>query len=339
MEKSVAGKNANTNISAYSINHPDGRKTVEKCYALKHDKLKDNKGSEPRLDPIGDTTDDYVVVLDDSPDYGRLVHFVKSDSEACDKGTADDPVDVITITADDIEEEPVTLNSVSQGKATRKSIPREGIHHSPIGPELEDGKVNVNTDTDGPCSNNHPDGRNSAETEPRLDPTAGNSDDLTDVIYDTPGYDKTKAENTDEKPVAVNSSSHKKVDRDSNPRKKMHHANIEKSGPKYDEEIHPDSRNTSKTNYALGLGKREDNHDSEPKMVQTVETIDDLTEVTNEYVPQQSLQGLTRNGPGLAGMLDDRAKQEDNNIEDETEVRKLTAGIEKEMKPGKAVIA
>ena len=134
LEKSVAGKNANTNISAYSNNHPDGRKTVEKCYALKHDKLKDNKGSEPRLDPIGDTTDDYVVVLDDTPDYGRLVHFVKSDSEACDKGTADDPVDVITITTDVIEKEPLTLNSVSKGKATRKSIPREKIHHSPIGP-------------------------------------------------------------------------------------------------------------------------------------------------------------------------------------------------------------
>ena len=71
-------------------------------------------------------------------------------------------------------------------------------------------------------------------------------------------------------------------------------------------------------------------------MVQTVETIDDLTEVTNEYVPQQSLQGLTSNGPGLAGMLDDRAKQEDNNIEDETEVKELAAGIDKEMKLGKA---
>ena len=35
-------------------------------------------------------------------------------------------------------------------------------------------------------------------------------------------------------------------------------------------------------------------------------------------------------------MLDDRAKQEDNNIEDKTEVRKLTECIEKEMKPGKA---
>ena len=81
------------------------------------------------------------------------MHFVKSDSEACDKGTADDPVDVITMTTDDIEKEPVTLNSVSQGKATRKSIPREKIHHSPIGPELEDGKANVNTDTDEPCSN------------------------------------------------------------------------------------------------------------------------------------------------------------------------------------------
>ena len=72
-------------------------------------------------------------------------------------------MDVINKPANDVEEEPVTLNSVSQGKATRKSIPREGIHHSPIGPELEDGKANVNTDTDEPCSNNHPDGRNSAK--------------------------------------------------------------------------------------------------------------------------------------------------------------------------------
>ena len=68
------------------------------------------------MDPIGDTTDDYVVVLDDTPDYRRLVHFVKSDPEACDNGTADDPVDVITITTDDIEKEPVTLNSVVKEK-------------------------------------------------------------------------------------------------------------------------------------------------------------------------------------------------------------------------------
>ena len=71
-------------------------------------------------------------------------------------------------------------------------------------------------------------------------------------------------------------------------------------------------------------------------MVQTVETIDDLTEVTNEYVPQQSLQGLTSNGPGLVGMLDDRAKQEDNSIEDDTEGKELAVGIDKEMKTGKA---
>ena len=47
LEKSVAGKNANTNISAYSNNHPGGRKTVEECHAFKHDKLEDNK------DPMG----------------------------------------------------------------------------------------------------------------------------------------------------------------------------------------------------------------------------------------------------------------------------------------------
>ena len=65
---------------------------------------------------------------------------------------------------------------------------------------------------------------------------ADNSNDLKDVIDDTSDYDKPKAESTDEKPVAVNSSSHKKVDRDSDPRKKMHHANVEESGPKYDDD-------------------------------------------------------------------------------------------------------
>ena len=75
-------------------------------------------------------------------------------------------MDVITITTDDIEKEPVTLNSVSQGKATRKSIPREKILHSHTGPELGDGEVNVNTDTNEPAwFSNHPDGRNSAETD------------------------------------------------------------------------------------------------------------------------------------------------------------------------------
>ena len=72
------------------------------------------------------------------------------------------------------------------------------------------------------------------------------------------------------------------------------------------------------------------------KIVQIMEIINDLTEVTNECVPQQSLQGLTSNGPRLAGMVDDRAKQEDSNIEDKPEVRKLTECIEKEMKAGDA---
>ena len=63
---------------------------------------------------------------------------------------------------------------------------------------------------------------------------------------------------------------------------------------------------------------------------------DDLTEATNECVPQKNLQGLSGNEPGLAGMLDDRAKQEDDNIEDETEVKEHAAGTDKEMKLGKA---
>ena len=52
-----------------------------------------------------------------------------------------------------------------------------------------------------------------------------------------------------------------------------------------------------------------------------METIDDLTEVTNEYVSQQNQQEPTCNGPGLVEMLDDRVKQEDSNIEDKPEVR------------------
>ena len=92
LEKSAAGKDANTNISAYPNNHPGGRKTVEKCRTNKHDKPEDNKISELRLYQMGDTEDDYVI-LDDSPDYGRRVHLVIPDSEACDKGTTNDPVD------------------------------------------------------------------------------------------------------------------------------------------------------------------------------------------------------------------------------------------------------
>ena len=50
-------------------------------------------------------------------------------------------MDVIHKTANDVEEEPVTLNSVNQGRAARQSIPREGVHSSPIGPGLEDDKA------------------------------------------------------------------------------------------------------------------------------------------------------------------------------------------------------
>ena len=75
LEKNAAGKDANTNTSAYPNNHPGGRKTVEECHAFKHDKPEDNKISELRLYQMGDTEDDYVI-LDDSPVYGRRVHLV-----------------------------------------------------------------------------------------------------------------------------------------------------------------------------------------------------------------------------------------------------------------------
>lgn len=71
-------------------------------------------------------------------------------------------------------------------------------------------------------------------------------------------------------------------------------------------------------------------------MVQSAETINNLTEATNECVPQQSLQGLTNNGPRLARMVEDRTKQEDSNIKDKPGVRKLTESIEKEIKAGDA---
>ena len=181
-------------------------------------------------------TDDPIDELVDTGDHDRPVCKIKSDSEVYNKGTAGDPVTETTTITDDSEKESVTLNTVSQGKTTRKSAPWEGIQHSPIGSKPDDGTVN--TDTDGPSTDDHPDGKNPVETETRLDPT------------------------------------------------------------------------TSKP--------------------------DDLTEVTNECVPQKNLQGLSSNEPGLAGMLDDRAKQEDDNIEDETEVKEHAAGTDKEMKLGKA---
>ena len=100
LEESITEENANTDVPAYSINHPDGRETVEKDHMIKYVRLKDDKGSESRLDPIGDTTDESVNVSDDTFGYGRPVHFVKSDSEVCDKRTTDDPVAVITMTTD-----------------------------------------------------------------------------------------------------------------------------------------------------------------------------------------------------------------------------------------------
>ena len=122
LEKSTARKDANTNTSAYSTNHPGSRE------------------NGLTFDPMGDTEDDNVE-LDDNSNHGRRVHPVKPDSEACDKETTNDSVDVINKTADDVKEEPVTLNSASKGKAARKSIPREGVHSSPIGAGLEDDKA------------------------------------------------------------------------------------------------------------------------------------------------------------------------------------------------------
>ena len=89
---------------------------------------------------MGDTEDDNGE-LDDNSNHGRRIHPVKPDSEACDKETTNDSVDVINKTADDVKEKPVTLNSASKGKAARKSIPREGVHSSPIGAGLEDDKA------------------------------------------------------------------------------------------------------------------------------------------------------------------------------------------------------
>ena len=66
---------------------------------------------------------------------------------------------------------------------------------------------------------------------------------------------------------------------------------------------------------------------------------DPVTETTtiadDSEKESDDLQGLSRNEPGLAGMLDDRTKQEDD-IEDETEVKEHAEGTDKEIKLGKA---
>ena len=338
LEKSVAGKNANTNISAYSNNHPDGRKTVEKCYALKHDKLEDNKGSELRLDPMGDTKDDYVV-LDDSSDYGRRVHLVKPDSEACDKRTTNDPVDVINKTADDVEEEPVTFNSVSQGKAARKSIPREGVHRSPIEPELEDGKAKQE---DNNIEGGTEDKKLAVGIDREIpgkacyfincDSEVESKENISNHMYEAHVSPTNTCGNM---PARISDS-------------RIEGGGDDEKGRTYDEEPATDDDDTKHHNDNTAAAQGSNNEGSTSgsgfedgkvnvnadKIVQIMEIIDDLTEVTNEYVPQQSLQGLTSNGPRLAGMVDDRTKQEDSNIEDKTEV-KLTECIEKEMKPGR----
>ena len=66
-------------------------------------------------------TDDPIDELVDTGDNDRPVSKIKLDSEVYNKGTAGDPVDETTTITDDSEKESVTLNSVSQGKAARKS--------------------------------------------------------------------------------------------------------------------------------------------------------------------------------------------------------------------------
>ena len=95
------------------------------------------------------------------------------------------------------------------------------------------------------------------------------------------------AENTDEKSMALNSICLEKFNKDSNPREKLHRTHIGKSGPEIEEgeakenadtdapaysNNRPDGRNTVKTSRALGCDKIEDDHGSEPRLDQTVES-------------------------------------------------------------------
>ena len=58
LKEGEAKENADTNVPAYSNNHPDGRNTVKTGCAPSCDKIEDDHGSEPRLDQIIDITDD-----------------------------------------------------------------------------------------------------------------------------------------------------------------------------------------------------------------------------------------------------------------------------------------
>ena len=152
-------------MTAHSIDHPDGKNTGEKGHAAKDNKVKDNRGSEPKPGSIGITENDPGDALNDTSDCDKLVCNTESDSEVDDKGTDNDPVAMIPITKDDSEDELVTVNFASQEKVTRGSIPWEKMHHTHTRPELKDGKDHTNTDTDKQAwLSSHPDGRKFAET-------------------------------------------------------------------------------------------------------------------------------------------------------------------------------
>ena len=109
MKKDVAEENAKTYIPAYSIYHSD-KNNGEKSHAPKYDRVEGNIGSEPRVDTIVNTKVNADDTLVDTSNYDRPVNTAKSDLEAYDKGTTDDPVAAIIMTTDDGEKESEILN-------------------------------------------------------------------------------------------------------------------------------------------------------------------------------------------------------------------------------------
>ena len=91
----------------------------------------------PVITPDDMITDDPGGVLVNTGDYDRPVYKVKLDPEVYNKGTVDDPAAEVTRTADDVEEEPVVVNSSGH----KKFEPMVKIHHASIeesGPKYDD---------------------------------------------------------------------------------------------------------------------------------------------------------------------------------------------------------
>ena len=145
VKKDVTETNASTYAPAHPIYHSDD----------------ESKVSEPGEDNTVSNRVNDGDTLNDLSDHAKPMNTMS----VCDKGTTDGSVTEIIMRTDDDKKESEASNGGSQGKSTRLSILLEKMNNTNTTPELKNGKDITYIETNEQAwFNNHPDGRESAET-------------------------------------------------------------------------------------------------------------------------------------------------------------------------------